>query len=190
MLEKFLDDKELYNVSKTLNSKQTFFRLPNFYTNLHELFCQFIIWTNWVNSGKFMGNYWISCQVMADMKNFNETKYTVSGKCLNVSVSCTHLFNSSGPTSTRIFLKLRSNNAMHKIRWLEKKLACKKWKSKYHSTMEACFYTDKDRNDTFRYLPDTVYLGQPYLVPLKFIKIDSLFVRGTGYSFWDRLRKS
>ena len=25
-----------------------------FYTNLHELFCQFISWTNWVNSGKFM----------------------------------------------------------------------------------------------------------------------------------------
>ena len=24
-----------------------------FYTNLHELFCQFISWTNWVNSGKF-----------------------------------------------------------------------------------------------------------------------------------------
>ena len=39
-----------------------------FYTNLHELFCQFIRWTNWVNSGKFMDNCWISCQVMADMK--------------------------------------------------------------------------------------------------------------------------
>ena len=97
-----------------------------FYTNLHELFCKFISWTNWGNFDKFMDNWWISCQVMADMKNFNETKYTVSGKCLNVSVSCTHLFNSSGPTSTRIFLKLRSNNAMHKIRGLEKKLACKK----------------------------------------------------------------
>ena len=31
-------------------------------------FCQFISWTNWVNSGKFMENYWISCHVMADMK--------------------------------------------------------------------------------------------------------------------------
>ena len=41
-----------------------------FYTNLHELFCQFISSTNWVNSGKFMDNWWISCQVMADMKNF------------------------------------------------------------------------------------------------------------------------
>ena len=41
-----------------------------FYTNLHELFCQFISWTNWVNSGKFMDNCWtISCQVMAYMKN-------------------------------------------------------------------------------------------------------------------------
>ena len=39
-----------------------------FYTNLHELFCQFISWTNWVNSGKFMDKCWISCQVMADMK--------------------------------------------------------------------------------------------------------------------------
>ena len=27
-----------------------------FYTNLHELFCQFISLTNWVNSGKFMDN--------------------------------------------------------------------------------------------------------------------------------------
>ena len=34
-----------------------------FYTNLHELFCQFISWTNSVNSGKFMDNCWISCQV-------------------------------------------------------------------------------------------------------------------------------
>ena len=40
-----------------------------FYTNLHEFFfCQFISWTNWVNSGKFMDKCWISCQVMADMK--------------------------------------------------------------------------------------------------------------------------
>ena len=39
-----------------------------FYTNLHELFCQFISWTHWVNSGKFMDNCWISCQVMADME--------------------------------------------------------------------------------------------------------------------------
>ena len=42
--------------------------LDLFYTNLHELFCQFISWTNWVNSGKFMDNCWKSCQVMADMK--------------------------------------------------------------------------------------------------------------------------
>ena len=43
-----------------------------FYTNLHEFFCQFISWTNWVNSGKFMDNYWISCQFMADIeKSYN-----------------------------------------------------------------------------------------------------------------------
>ena len=41
-----------------------------FYTNLHELFCQFMSWTNWVNSGKFMDNCWILCQVMADMEKF------------------------------------------------------------------------------------------------------------------------
>ena len=35
-----------------------------FYTNLNDLFCQFISWTNWINSGKFMDNSWISCQVM------------------------------------------------------------------------------------------------------------------------------
>ena len=41
-----------------------------FYENLHELFCKFISWTNSVNSGKFMANCWISCQVMADMEIF------------------------------------------------------------------------------------------------------------------------
>ena len=39
-----------------------------FYTNLHELFCHFISWANWINSGKFMDNCWISIQVLADMK--------------------------------------------------------------------------------------------------------------------------
>ena len=32
-------------------------RFCNFYTNLHELFFQFISWANWVKSGKFMDNY-------------------------------------------------------------------------------------------------------------------------------------
>ena len=39
-----------------------------FYTNLHAWFCQFINWTYWVNSGKFMYNCWISCQVIADIE--------------------------------------------------------------------------------------------------------------------------
>ena len=39
-----------------------------FYINLQELICQFISWTNLVNSGTFMDNCWISCQVTADMK--------------------------------------------------------------------------------------------------------------------------
>ena len=41
-----------------------------FYTNFHELFCQFISWTNLLNSGKFLKNCWISCEVMADKKIF------------------------------------------------------------------------------------------------------------------------
>ena len=42
-----------------------------FYTNFHELFCQFIInWTKFGNSGKSLDNFWISCQVMADMEIF------------------------------------------------------------------------------------------------------------------------
>ena len=41
-----------------------------YHTNLHELFCQFISWTNWLNSGKSMDNCWLSCQVMAVIKKF------------------------------------------------------------------------------------------------------------------------
>ena len=40
-----------------------------FYTNLHEFFCQFISWTNWVNSGKSMDICWISSIVIADIIN-------------------------------------------------------------------------------------------------------------------------
>ena len=43
-------------------------QLRNFYTNLRALFCQFISWTNLVNSGKFMDNCWTLRQVMGDMK--------------------------------------------------------------------------------------------------------------------------
>ena len=50
---------------QNVNTYRLFF-LRSFYTNLPELFCQFISWTNWVNSGKSMYNCWISCQVMAD----------------------------------------------------------------------------------------------------------------------------
>ena len=40
-----------------------------FHTNLYELICQFISWTNWVNSGKFMDNCWISYY---DWKNYKD----------------------------------------------------------------------------------------------------------------------
>ena len=39
-----------------------------FYWNFHKLFCQFIKWTNFGNSGKSMDNCWMSRRVMADMK--------------------------------------------------------------------------------------------------------------------------
>ena len=54
-----------------------------FYTNLHELFCQFISWTNLVNSGKFMDNCWISCQVMADMEKFYDDLIIINLYCLS-----------------------------------------------------------------------------------------------------------
>ena len=75
-----------------------------FYTNLHELFCQFISWTNWVNSGKFMDNCWISCQVMADMKkvyddliiiNLYESPFVallLAVKHINLKSICLHYF--------------------------------------------------------------------------------------------------
>ena len=47
---------------KVLTGYSFWDRFCNFYTNLHELFCQFISWTNLVISGKFMDNCWISCQ--------------------------------------------------------------------------------------------------------------------------------
>ena len=45
-------------------------RLHNFLPKFTRIFCQFISWTNWVNSGKFMDNCWILCQIVADMENF------------------------------------------------------------------------------------------------------------------------
>ena len=64
-----------------------------FYTNLHELFCQFISWTNLVNSGKFMDNCWISCQVMADMKKVYDdliiiNLYSFQSYNLNTNLHC------------------------------------------------------------------------------------------------------
>ena len=62
------------------------YTLPNFKSVYYRLFfmrsialflhkftwivLQFISWTNWVNSGTFMDNCWISCQVMADMEKY------------------------------------------------------------------------------------------------------------------------
>ena len=48
--------------------------IAQFFTQIYiKLFCQFRSWTNLVNSGKFMDNCWISCQVIADMKKSFKT---------------------------------------------------------------------------------------------------------------------
>ena len=70
IFEEFRSILENYQCINWKNTKLFFLRSTAhfFYINSHELFCQFISWTNWVNSGKFMDSCWISCQVMADMK--------------------------------------------------------------------------------------------------------------------------
>ena len=73
------------------------------YTNLHELFCQFIIWTNWVNSGKFMGNCWISRQVMADMEKFNDDLIIINLQ-IGTYLRCTRIWFISATTRTFLFL--------------------------------------------------------------------------------------
>ena len=42
----------------------------DFLQKFPELFCQFVIWAKFGNSGKSLDNFWISCQVMADMEKF------------------------------------------------------------------------------------------------------------------------
>ena len=55
-----------------------------FYSNLHELSCQFISWRNWVNFGKFIDNCWISSQVMTDSENFYNDLIIISLYCPNI----------------------------------------------------------------------------------------------------------
>ena len=66
-----------------------------FYTNLHDFFCQFISWTNWVNSGKFMNNCWISCQVMADMKKVYDDLIIINLLSIFSNFSCIFLNNNT-----------------------------------------------------------------------------------------------
>ena len=58
------------------------------YTNLHAVFCQFISWTNWVNSGKFMDNCWISCQVMAGIEKVYDDLIIVNLYRLKAPLHC------------------------------------------------------------------------------------------------------
>ena len=60
--------KHVSSCQVQVKKKTGYFFLDQLCNFFHELFCQFISWINWVNSGKFIDNCWISCQVMADMK--------------------------------------------------------------------------------------------------------------------------
>ena len=60
----------IYNWESSITGRFFEIDCAIFYTNLLGLFCQFISWANWVNSGKFMDNCWISSQSMADMESF------------------------------------------------------------------------------------------------------------------------
>ena len=77
-----------------------------FFTNLHELFCQFISLTNWVNSGKFMDNCWISYQVMADMRKVYDDLIIINlyqSRVLRVEILCSACFRPVCNHSNRIF---------------------------------------------------------------------------------------
>ena len=52
-----------------------------FYTNLHELFCQFISWTNWVNSGKLLNTITYKSR-LTQKKLYKETDaiFSIYGK--------------------------------------------------------------------------------------------------------------
>ena len=111
-----------------------------FYTNLHELFCQFISWTNWVNSGKLMNNCWISCQVMADMKKVYDdliiiNLYNIDGP--------DDRFNSDLTWKWKIFKwiienKVRENLISIKFRYSEK--ATKIWPIFHSFFLTLCTY--------------------------------------------------
>ena len=61
------------------------------YTNLHELFCQFISWKNWVNSGRFMDNCWILCQVMADTEKIYDDLIIINLYLNNFPYTCINI---------------------------------------------------------------------------------------------------
>ena len=83
-----LASSSLYVVLGRLKYRLFFLRsIAQLYSkNLHELFFQFISWTNLVNSGKSMDNCWISCQVMAGMKKaYNDLTIINLPHCSNFS---------------------------------------------------------------------------------------------------------
>ena len=87
-----------------------------FYTNFHELFCQFISLTNLVNSGKFMDNCWISCQVMSDMKKVYDDLIIINLYRLMVFLSARRL-------ATPLALDIR--NKKFSVISLESMIVCK-----------------------------------------------------------------
>ena len=89
--------------------------LRNFLHKFTWIVCQFISWTNWVNSGKFMDSCWISCQVMAYMKKVYDNLIIIN---LYYSVYLEICINYSNFNSTMLFWIVFNSCDKWSISWI------------------------------------------------------------------------
>ena len=88
-----------------------------FYTNLRELFCQFISWTNWVNSSKFNDNCWTSYQVMAGLNKVYDDFIIINLYCrllffpvhIKIIVICYVMINKGNNIKLLLLILARPN---------------------------------------------------------------------------------
>ena len=88
-----------------------------FYTHLHELFCQFISWTNWVNSSKFNDNCWTSYQVMAGLNKVYDDFIIINLYCrllffpvhIKIIVICYVMINKGNNIKLLLLILARPN---------------------------------------------------------------------------------
>ena len=68
---------EHWKTLRLVSYRLFFLRLiAQFFTQIY-INC-FVSWTNWVNSGKLMDNFWISCQFMADVKKVYDNSKNIN----------------------------------------------------------------------------------------------------------------